>query len=325
MAITISGLQALTVKGIDTKGGVKDAVFKNDPYLKRLKEKQGVYNGEKHTSPFNYMDSTQTTGSYYQGAESLSSSMVPYDPITSLEWNLVEIQETLVISHADLAKNSGDAGKLKLLEQRLKLMEKAMRERITKGIYSDGTIATGALTAKQFIGMLAFLKNTAVNYGGISSADVSVHVAYVNKNAGTPRALTTALHQKVKGGCSEGSDVPTVGLMRQNVMDEFIELIVPHQRTVKENTLNGMGHTGEILHYSGLDHFVDNLSIAASITMLNEEYVKMFVHPDYDMKRTQVDNLDDQDAMMQRLFLKGVYACNVLRRQGLLGDLIVQA
>lgn len=321
MTLSVGQVQALTVKGIDADGGVKDAIFKNHPYLKRLKAKQKAFNGEKLSIPFNYFDDLNTTGQFYKGSENLSLDF--YDPYTELSFDLIELEESLVITHRDLARNQTKGQRLSLIAERLKSAETAMRQRFTKGIYSDGTVSTGALTDKQFVGMLAFLKNSAVNYGGVTNTDVSVHVAYVNSNSGTARALTTALHQDVLGGCSEGEEKPTLAIMRQNVMNKFIELIKPHQRTTRESTLNGLGHEGNTLVYSGLDHIVDNLSPEQAIVFLNEKFVNLYAHPEYDMKRIQKDDLETMDAMLQRIFFKGAYACGVLRYQGYLKDLIV--
>ena len=321
MTLSVGQVTALTVKGIDAEGGVKDSIFKNHAYLKRLKPKEGTYSGEKKTFPFNYLDDASTTGSYYNGAETLSLDI--YDPMTELSFSIIELQETLVITHRDLARNSGKEARLNLIEQRLKLMEMAMRQRFTKGIFSDGTAATGALTTKQFPGIQAFLKSSAVDYGGVTNTDVSTHVAYVNSNSGTLRALTTALHQATLGGCSEGEEKPSVAIQRQNVMDQMIELIKPYQRTTRENNLNGLGHDSNTLVYSGIDHIIDNLAPATSIAFLNEKFVRLYCHPEYNMKRTSHEDLETQDSMMQRLFWKGVYACSVLRYQGWLKDIIV--
>lgn len=318
--ITVNQVSALTVKGIEAKGGVRDAIFKNHAYLERLKAKEGVYSGAKLTFPFNYMDDTDTNGKFYKGGANLTLDM--YDPLTELAFELIEIEETLVITSRDLAQNSGKEARLKLIDQRLKLMETALRQRFTRGIFSDGTVGTGALSADQFPGQLAFLKDAAVNYGAITSADIAVHVAYVNDNGGVARALTTALVQDALGGASEGNKKPTVGIMRQNVMNSFIELLKPHQRTTRENTLNGFGHEKNTLVYSGVDHIVDNLSIAASISYLNEDHVKLYSHPEYNMTRKSWDKLETKDAIMERLFWKGVYACDTLRYQALLKDLI---
>jgi hypothetical protein len=325
MSLTVGQVTALTVKGIDSEGGVKDAIFKNHAYLKRLKAKEGIYSGEKKTFPFNYLDDASTTGSYYQGAENLTLDM--YDPLTELSFDLIELQESLVITHRDLARNSGKEARLNLIQERLKLMETSMRQRFTKGIFSDGTAATGALTTKQFPGIQAFLKSSSVNYGGVTDTDVSVHVAYVNSNSGTARALTTALHQATLGGSSEGEEKPSVVIMRQNVMNEMIELIKPHQRTTRESTLNGLGHSSDTntLVYSGIDHIIDNLAPTASMAFLNEKFVRLYTHPEYNMKRVQKEDLETMDAMLQRLYWKGVYACSVLRFNGWLKDLTVSA
>jgi hypothetical protein len=319
MTISVGQVQALTVKGIEAKGGVRDAIFKNHAYLARLRAKEGVYSGEKMTFPFNYKDDSNTTGKFYNGAANLEGDF--YDPLTELSFDLIELEETLRITHRDLARNSGKEARIKLVEQRLKLMEQAMQQRFTKGIFSDGTVSTGALSADQFPGQRAFLKDSSVNYGGVTNTDISVHVAYVNDNGGTPRALTSALHQDSLGGASEGNKKPTVGIMRQATMNDLIELLKPYQRTTRESTLNGLGHEKNTLVYSGVDHIVDNLSIANSIAFINEEHVKLYSHPEYNMKRASWDKLEEVDAIQERLFWKGVYAADVLRFQSLLKDL----
>lgn len=319
MTLSVGQVQALTVKGIEAKGGVRDAIFKNHAYLARLKSMEGVYAGEKMTFPFNYKDDTETVGGFYQGAEALSLDI--YDPFTELSFDLIEAEQSLVITHRDLARNSGKEARLKLIKERLAMLEKAMRQVLTKGIFSDGTVSTGALSASQFPGLQAFLKNSAVNYGGVTSTDVSVHIAYVSSNSSVNRALSTSLIQSVIGGASEGEEKPTVGIMKQGVMNAMIELLKPYQRTTRESTLNGLGHEENTLVYCGIDHIVDNLAPANSIAYLNEKHVKLYAHPEYNMKRVGKENLESVDAILERLFWKGVYACDVLRYQGWLKDI----
>lgn len=320
MTISIGQIQALTTKGIDSKGGVKDSIFKNHAFLKRLKEKEGVYSGEKMTFPFNYVDDTGANGGYYVGAEGLSLDQ--FDPITELSFDIVELQSTLVLTHRDLARNSGKEARLKLVAERLKLLESSMRQLLTKGIFSDGTASTGALDTNQFDGLQAFLAATTVTYGGLSTSDVATHIAYNANNSGTNRAITTALHQEVLGGASEGENKPTIVICRQGVMNNFIELLKPHQRTTRDNNINGLGHDAiNTLVYSGVDHIVDNLCEANSMNFLNENYVKLYAHPEYNMKRVSKADLESTDAMLERLFWKGVFACSVLRYQGKLDDI----
>lgn len=312
MTLSVGQVSALATKGIEASGGVADLIFKNHAYLSRLKAKEGSYSGTSKTFPFNYMDDTQTTGAFYTGAEALSLDM--YDPYSELSFDLKEVYEALVISSLDLAKNTGKEARLNLLDQRLKSVEMAMRQRMVKAIFGTGA------NAKEFVGMQAFLKASSVNYGNVTDIDVPVHCAYVASNSGTPRALTTALIQGGIGGCSEGEERPGLGIMRQPSMNDFIELIKPHQRTQKEN-LNGLGHAGPQLSYSGVDFIVDNLSIANGISLINEKFAKLYTHPEYNMKAVVINDLETMDAVLHRIHYKGLYACNVLRYQGLIKDL----
>lgn len=314
MSLSAGQVSALATKAIEASGGVADLIFKNHAYLSRLKAKEGSYSGTSKTFPFNYMDDTQTTGAFYTGAEALSLDI--YDPYSELSFDLKEVYEAIVISSLDLAKNTGKEARLNLLDQRLKSAEMAMRQRMVKAIFGAGT------NPKDFVGMQAFLKSSSVNYGGVTDTDVPVHVAYVASNSGTPRALTTALIQSALGGASEGEEKPTVGIMRQATMNDFLELIKPHQRTTRDSSLNGLGHAGNTLVYSGVDHIVDNLSIANSISYLNEKFVKLYTHPEWNMKSVNITEMETMDAVLNRIHYKGLYACNVLRYQSLLKDLV---
>lgn len=317
MALSIGQIQALTTKGID--GMVRDSIYKNHAYLARLKKNEGVWSGEKMTFPFNYVDDTGSNSGYYTGGGPLTLDQ--FDPITELSFNIVNLQGTLVINHEDIARNSSKEGRLKLVGERLKLLEKDVRQLMTKGIFSDGGATLGAADTNQFDGLQAFLLSSGVSYGGVSSSDVSTHVAYVNSNSGTNRAITTALFQDVLGGASEGEEKPTLAIMKQGVMNNFIELLKPHQRTTRENSLNNLGHAGNTLVYSGVDCIVDNLHEANAISFLNEKYVRLYAHPEYNMKRASKSDLETQDAILERLFWKGTFACSVLRYQGKLDDI----
>ena len=316
MTLSVGQVSALATKGIDNI--VKDAIYKSNAYLSRLKAKEKSWSGTSMSFPFNYVDDTGAVGGYYAGGGPLS--LDAFDPITELNFDLKQLESTLVITHEDLAKNSGKNARLNLLEQRLKLLEQNMRQLLTKGIFSDGTAVTGALNANQLIGMQAFLIASGT-YGGVSSTDVAQNIAYVAANSGINRAITTALIQEVIGGASEGNMSPSLGIMRQGVFNNFLELLKPHQRIVKDDKLDGLGHAGNTLVYSGVDFIVDNLCEANSISFINEEVVNLYSHPEYNMKQVSFDNLETQDAIAKRLFWKGAYIASVLRYNGKLDDI----
>lgn len=320
MALTSGQIQSLAVKAIQMKDGIIDTAFDERAYLKRLRAAQKIWDGNKLSFPLNYKNSDDTNGSFYEGAEALSLDI--YDPITEISFDLKEIQETLVLTNRDIALTSSMAGQKKLLAARLELMKEALQERFTKGIFSDGTAATGALTTKQFVGCRAFLLSTGVNYGNLLSSDVSTHVAYVSDNSSVNRALTTALDQAAIGGASNGGKKPTLRIMRQDVMNQFVELLKPFQRTTRENSVNGLGHSAHnTLVYSGIDSIVDEQSPANGIIYLNEKHVNLYAHPDFDMKVVKMEDLETMDANLVRVFFKGAYACNALRYQAWLKDI----
>lgn len=317
MALSRGQVDSLARVGISKMLG--DSVFKNHAYLSRLEKKKKKWDGTKYQVPFNYFGRSQTTGKFYVGAENLEGTI--YDPFTSMQFELKEIEETITIAMRDIALTSGDSGVINLLESRLKFAEKAMRERMTSGIFSDGTAATGEATTAQFVGQAAFLLSSSVNYGGVTSSDVSTHVAYVSSNGGTNRALTTALIQTVFGGSAEGEEKVSLAIQRQGVMNSLQELLKPHQRTTRESSLDNLGHKGSILVYNGVDFIVDNLSLANAISFINEDHVHLIYHPDFNMKNEEFSKLEDSDARRNRISWKGAYVCDTLRYQGKLADI----
>jgi hypothetical protein len=321
MTLSVGQVQALATKAINERVG--DAVFKSNAYLERLRKKQKSWSGERMSFPVNYLDDASTTGSFYQGSEALDNT--EYDPYTEMAFELIELQETLVIAKRDLARNQSKQGKIKLLEQRLKDVKKAMASRLTKGLMSDGTASGGdtkTLNGKQMPGLAAFMIASGT-YGGLSSADVSANIAYISSNAGVNRALTLALHQKVLGGASEGNEKPTLAISQQGVFNELLALIAPYQRTTREDSLSGLGHGKNTLVYNGVDHIIDNLAPANTLSFINEEYVNLFTHPEFDMSTMEKDGLETADALLNRIFWKGGYVCEVLRYQGQIKDITV--
>ncbi len=328
MTLTIGQVQALATKAINERVG--DAVFKSNAYLARIRAKEKKWSGERMSFPVEYFASASTTGRFYVGSEALDNT--EYDPYTEMAFDLIELEETLVLSKRDIARSSTKESKIRLLEQRLKSMKKAMSERLAIGVFSDGTASGGdlkTLNGKQMPGMAAYLISSG-SYGGLASTDVATHIAYIIGNSGTGRALTTALIQTALGGATEGNEKPTLGVSRQPAFNELIELLKPSQRTTRDSNLSGLGHEKNTLVYNGVDFIIDNLAPTTSSTvshfsLINEEYVNLFSHPDFNMSSMEKDGLETADALLNRVFWKGAYVAEILRYNGQLRDITVVA
>lgn len=320
MAITRNNIAAITSVGIEKL--VIDSVFLGSHLLGRLKEQEGVWRGRKHETPFFYKDDQAYPVSWYQGAEQLETSEP--EIVTSQSFEICELQGAMMVSGRDFALNSGPEGIVDIVKTRMEGLEKALRQYMTRAIMGSRT-DIGADTKKVY-GFLNFLKDAAVNYGGISSADFAGYVSNVLDNGGVPRALSTSLDQSAVGLASYGELQPTLRFMRQATMDSFIELLKPHQRTTREESLSGLGHKytkgKNVLVYSGIDSIVDNLAPEKSIVYINEKRTRLFSHPKYNMVRKDYGDMESCDAILQRVFWKGSFESNELRTNTHLKDLI---
>jgi hypothetical protein len=279
-------------------------VFNSNTVLKRFRDKAVIEEGGNNIkAPLAIVDDTGTNGGFYSPNDSLSLSS--YDALSASfhEWKY--INESIVILKADIAKAGGKYGVLKLIDEKVRVGERAMQQRMMKGLYSDGTVSTGALSADQYVGVLLAIKGSGT-YGSIAPADLASWISYVNGNSGTPRAISQAiLDLSIEKG-SKGSMRPTLGFGSTTVVAKIKALMPTYQRVVNTNSsLNGLGHKDEVLDYAGVaivaDDNIDS-SDNDSFYLINENFAKIHVHKDNNMRVQKISDLETSDSLLERIF-----------------------
>lgn len=320
MAFTYGQVTAITHDLIKDK--LTDGVFKSNAFLARLREKQMLEEGgNKIICPLLAVDDTGTTGEFYSPRNVLSLN--EYDGISASEHDWKYINESVVIYKADIAKNAGKLGVLKLIDSKVRQAEMAMKQRMVKGALSDGTVSTGALDADQFIGLQAIIASSG-SYGGIAPADLATWVSYVDDNGGSLRALTQAIVDKAYDqAAEEGIGAPTLGLMDKSVFTKFKGLLTGIQRTTRESTLNGLGHKGQSIVYNGIDYLIENNMPASTLFHVDENHFKLHVHRDHNMRRQSIKDLETMDALLERIFLYGAVIASERKFHSRVNDITV--
>lgn len=302
MALPYNQIEAITNKLILKK--VTAGVFTGNIMLNRLRAKQMLESGgDQIKAPLFTKDDTGTTGGFYSPRDTLSLN--EYDGLSASlhEWRY--LYESLVVYKADIAKNGGKAGVVKLLAAKAEQMERAFKQRLIKGVFSDGGASTGALDTNQFDGLQAIIAD-AGSYGSIAPADLATWVSYVDDNSGVNRALTQAILDKAFDQTVEGEERgATMGVMDKSVFTKFKGLLTPQQRTTRENSVSGQGHKGQEIVYNGIDYFIDNQMPSNTLFHVDERHFKLHVHQDHNMRRQKISDLETADAMLQRVFLYG--------------------
>jgi len=307
MAFNYSQVTAITHDLI--KDDLSIGIFKSNRFLNHLREKQDLEDGgNKIICPLMVKDDTGTTGQFYSPRDALS--LDEYDGISASEHDWKYITESVVIYKADIAKNAGKLGVLKLISSKVKQAELAFKQRMVKGALSDGTAATGALSSKQFIGLDKIIAASGT-YGGISPTDLATWVSYVSDAAGVDRAITkTLVDDAYDQAVEEGIGGPKLGIMQKSMFTKFKGILEANQRTSKEDTLNGQGHKGQVLVYNGIEHFIENNmpNTAAGdgqLWYIDTDHFNLTVQKDNNMRRQSIKDLETADALLERIFLYG--------------------
>lgn len=262
-----------------------------------------------------------TTGGWYTGGSTLTDAEKEDMTRAVVAWK--QVYETVLISNLDILKNNGSAGILKLVASKVKIAEKRLKSRLSSGIYSDGT------NALMFNGLGQIISAT-VAYGGLAVADVKDEFganswkAYVSA---AQTALTEQSMQLALGKATEDADRPDVALMTQAVYNEVWGLLKDHQRILADDSsFSGAGHDQrKVLMYNGLPHHVDSHMKAGSIYYINSEYTKLIVHSMEDMKAQSFKQLENSNAIKERMLLTGNMFCQSRRANSELSGITVVA
>lgn len=320
MTLTYTQITALTNKLIKKK--LTEGVFKNDKLLKRFRTNQELEDGGTSiTCPLYTVDDTGSTGEFFSPRDTLA--LTEYDGISSSDHAWRYIQESVVIYKADIAKNGGDSGKVKLVSAKVKQAEMAMKQRMIKGILSDGGASLGAADTDQFDGLEAIIAESGT-YGGIAPADLASWVSYVDDNSGSLRALTQAIMDKAfDQTVEEGLGGASLGMMDKSVFTKFKGLLTGQQRVTREDTVNGQGHKGQTIVYNGIDHMIVNLMPASTLFYVDEEHCKLHVHREHNMRRQSISDLETADALLERIFLYGNIVASERKYHSRVNDITV--
>jgi hypothetical protein len=312
MALTYSQLNAIAVNTIDST--VTDNVYSATPVLKRFSDKKKLVGGGlKIQVPV--ISSVTGAGGAFDDLDALTVSRT--DNMSAAVYDWKQYYEPIRISQKDVALCSGDAAKLDLVAQKIKIGEMNFAENLSSGLFSDGTGSSG----KVITGFAAMIAASGT-YGGIAPADLATWAAYVNSNSGTDRALSLALIQALIGGCTNGKDAPSLLVGQQKVFDETYNLFTAFQRIESEE----IGKLGfKSLMVNGIPLVVDAHAPAKTMLAINEEYAQLVVHKDNNMRKEHHQALETSDSMLTKIFWMGNLTCSQRRRHGSLKDIQVAA
>jgi hypothetical protein len=318
MTYSINQLSAITHEFVINK--MADGVFNSNAlgallYSKRIK----LDGGSKIGAPVSTTAIDSTTGGFFTGMGSFNDTEI--DQITRAEVDWKNLRQTVLIAKSDILKNSGKMQQLNLLAKKVEIAEQMMNQRIVNSIFN--TVANG-------FDALDVIMSASVAYAGldvdawVDEAGADGWAAYVNNGSSVDRALSLPLIQTVQGNITEGKYMPDVAVSRQNVYDELIGLLSPHQRIQKSESLSELGHKGK-LEYNGLSWIVDSHAPAGSIYFINTEFFNLYVHAAEDLTVESFPQLENEHGIKKRMHIMANTLCSNRRFQGALNFIKVAA
>lgn len=299
MPLTYDQVSAITEKKFIPK--LYDNVFDSNPLMKRAKEKfyEKLDGGERILVPLNY---AQTTASdWYSGADTLSTT--DNQNITAAEYVWKQLYANISINRLEELKNSGDAQKLSLVKNKVKIAEKTMIDKLGTGIYSSGT------DPKSIIG-LGSIVGTANTVGGIDQSAYSFWRGQVDSSTTT---LSIAAMQALWNNCSIDADQPTVIVTTRTLFNSFYNLLQPQQRFV-DSEMAKAGFTS--LMFNGAPVLSDSHCSSGDMYMINENYLHLFVHQDEDMRFEPFQKPINQNVKVAKVYWTGALGSSNNRLHG---------
>lgn len=300
MALTYDQLTAITEKKFIPK--LVDNIFDSDILLKRMKEKGGYESqngGEKILQPLIY---AQTSASgWYSGADTLSTT--DNEQFTSAEYTWKQAYANITISGRDKMINSGDAAKVNLVKSKVMIAEKTLQDKIGDGLYSAGT------DAKSIVG-LRVICGTSKTVGGISQTTYSWWASQADTSTTT---LTIAALQSLYNLCSINNESPSIITATRANYNRYYAQLQPQQRfTDSETAKAGFAN----LMFNGTPFVVSSKCPTGYIFMLNEQYLKLWYHPERDFKLEPFQKVIGQDADNARVLWMGSLGSSNNRMHG---------
>jgi CRISPR/Cas system CSM-associated protein Csm2 small subunit len=301
VALTNDQLTAITRKYY-LKRAV-DNIFQADAFLAEMKKKEmNLDGGTSIMAPLAY--ATTSASDWYDGADVLN--VTDNEQLTAADYQWKNIYANIAIKRTDELKNSGDAAVLNLLKTKVMLAEKTMRDKISTGLFSDGT------TANSIIGLRRIVRiNQTV--GGI---DQSTYSWWQSGNYdSTTTTLSLAAMQEVYNDCSIGNDTPNLLVSGRSNFNLFYALLQPQQRFVDQDKAKA-GFTS--LMFNGTPYVVDAHSPANHLYFLNTNYLKLCFHKKEKFRHTKFVEPWNQNVRLSKIYTMMAFGADNIRMQGAL-------
>lgn len=321
MAFPNSNVSDIIATTLESRTGkIQDNVTKNNALLTYLKKKgkiKTVSGGSKILQELSFQENGNF--GWYSGYDLLP--VAAQDVISAAEFTIKQCAVPVVVSGLEMLQNAGTEAKIDLLEGRVAVAEATMANRISEGIYGDGT-GSGGKTITGLDAALVTDPTAAATYGGIPQATWTF---WRNRRIKTGAAFgaKTALPfmNKLWSKLVRGADRPNLILTGSEGWADYTADL----QNILRVTDTGAGDMGfPSVKFMDCDVVLDGgiggFASSTKMHFLNLNYLHWRPHKDRNMvpltpnRRVAIN----QDAEVQILAWAGNMTCSGRQFQGLL-------
>ena len=301
-------------------GELADNVSKGNPLLFKLKEK-GAWKKATGRTIVQELEYAESTFQWFSGYELID--ITPADVLTAAEFNWKQGVAPLSISGLERdVQNTGKEAIINLLESRIKVAQKTLKNNVTVGMYSDGTGTSG----KQIGGLQLIVADTPTSgtVGGINRATYTFwrNQTYDSTTDGGAAATSSNIQGYMNEmwlRCTRGDDQPKMLIADKNYYKLYWASLQANQRFMKEETA-GAGFRS--LEYAGVPvYYEDSTGIPTNhMYFLNTDYLFLRYAPERLFEVQDPVRPVNQDADTVLIHFAGNMTCSNCSLQGVLKD-----
>ncbi len=288
----------------------KDQVFYNTVLLNHMKENGGVLEKDGGTTIRVPLMTGKGTSEWFSGTDHLD--VAPVDTLDAAEYTWRNLNASIVFTLDDELSNSGKEQVVDLIEAKIKQAELTISDALNSKLYNG----TGSEARPAIVGLDTLIGTGT--FAGIAGGTYTDWQSYVESSAG---ALTLAQMRTAKNTINQGKGGSPVSIISttQTLYEKYESLATP---TFQANPLVTSKETQRLidagfsaLAYAGIPVVIDNSATATNMYFLNTQNLKIYVHKDAFMDKTETRRPTDQHVNVQHIVLRCALVTN--RRKSL--------
>lgn len=284
VAVLASTLNSIVLKHIEPT--VFDQVMKATPVFYRFwKKGQVIAGGASLMWPV--MTSAKQYGGWYVGAQQMMRG--PEDIIQPAEVEWKHVYEDITIPYTDVLRASSSHAVVNLVRTLFDAGIMNLRGRISRALFNKTTASETPNLALDHFFKAVDAGGTAINsrdgyqvagfsdYAGISHSYVYWQGQVLDKySSGSETAVTLGELQTLYGQCSDGNEMPTLGIFTQAGFNFLWSSLQAQQRWMGDDEMARAGFMA--LKFNNASIVVDNNMPAGCGLFINENWVDLVSH-----------------------------------------------